>query len=159
MKTEKFQITCLCVLILLLIIGCNNRVKLQSEIVSKIESQLGTSDSCFIDLKEFTVFPWDTLYYFSGIIPKSEVKSILQNRFKEYHEFDAALVFLNRGKVVYYEIINSNPEKIIKNEIIINYVDSLRYSKFSFKESKFIARKLSAPQGYCYYKLFTKTVN
>lgn len=128
-----FIYCCFC----LVLISCSG----DNSIESKIYKNLKKEKKEEIDLKDYTDVEWDTAYLFQIPLSHEEVNNILSTKYNHYVEFTRPFVFMKANKVVYYENLPSNIEKMTDGQLV--YKDLLNEEKFikiSIEHSKLKAK-------------------
>ncbi|RZJ74504.1 MAG: hypothetical protein EOO45_08365 [Flavobacterium sp.] len=96
---------------------------------NKIYKTLKNEKVQFIDLNDYVDVDWDTAYLFQIPLSNDEIENIINTRYSHYVEFTLPFIFLKGDKVVYYENIPSNIEKLREGTLVY---------KGLFNEDKFI---------------------
>jgi hypothetical protein len=101
--------------------GCNrNRVSASSvegQIGHAIEERCPKTTDCPIRLRDVTSFDWDKMFYFDYAVPPAEREKAVGFEL-ETEEFSRQLVFLRGGSIVRNDLLPTDIERPIKNEIV-----------------------------------------
>jgi hypothetical protein len=137
--------------------GCNgNRVS-----ASSIEGQIGhaiqdkcprTSD-CPIRLRDVTSFDWDKMFYFDYTVSPAERGRAVGVQFKT-NELRRQLVFLRGGSVVRNDLLPTDIERPVENEIAFDggkQIDRISCDN----EAQFVATRGDGGTGVMFFQLKT----
>lgn len=108
----------------LLLVSCND-IKTIEE---KVYEDLLKSKQTEINIKKYTNFQWDNAYLFFNIPSHDQVNKVLNIKYVNYVEFTRPLIFIKDNKIVYYENLPTDIEKIKDGQLI--YKDLLNTEKF-----------------------------
>jgi hypothetical protein len=101
--------------------GCNrNRVSassIESQIGHAIEERCPKTSDCLIRLRDVTSFNWDKMFYFDYAVPPAGRERVVGVKL-ETEEFRRQLVFLRGGSIVRNDLLPTDIEKPIENEIV-----------------------------------------
>ena len=130
---KSFIYCCFC----LFLVSCSG----DNSIENKIYKSLKKEKKEYIDLKDYVNIEWDTAYLFQIPLSHKEIEDILNTKYNHYVEFTRPFVFMKANKVVYYENLPSNIEKMTDGQLV--YKDLLNEDKFikiSIEHSKLKAK-------------------
>lgn len=114
----------ICCFLCIIITSCNNDISIEDRIYKDLKSGKKT----VIDLKDYSNTDWDKVYIFQSILPHKEINKILNTEYNHYVEFTRPFVFMKANKVVYYENLPTNIEKMTNGQLV--YKDLLNKDKF-----------------------------
>jgi hypothetical protein len=116
-------------LLLCLLYGCGVHKGQVEKRISELIEENKDSGGCSIILKRITTFKWDTVYFVEN---SEEVSSIIKMDYPTSGGFKKSVIFLYKGKIVYYENEETGMENLQRGEIIIgdNVNDTSRYKMF-----------------------------
>ena len=101
--------------------GCNrSRVSASSvegQIGYAIEERCPKTSDCPIRLRDVTSFDWDKMFYFDYAVPPAEREKAVGFQL-ETEEFRRQLVFLRGGSIVRNDLLPTDIERPVKNEIV-----------------------------------------
>ena len=101
--------------------GCNrNRVSassIEGQIGHEIEDRCPKTSDCPIRLRDVTSFNWDKMFYFDYAVPPAEREKAVGVQL-ETEEFRRQLVFLRGGTIVLNNLLPTDIERPIENEIV-----------------------------------------
>jgi hypothetical protein len=101
--------------------GCNrSRVSASSvegQIGYAIEERCPKTSDCPIRLRDVTSFDWDKMFYFDYAVPPAEREKAVGSQL-ETEEFRRQLVFLRGGSIVWNDLLPTDIERPVKNEIV-----------------------------------------
>jgi hypothetical protein len=81
-----------------------------------IEKKCSKTSDCPIRLRDVTPFDWDKMFYFDYSVPPTERETAVGVRLKT-EELHRQLVFLRSGGIVRNELLPTDIERPIENEI------------------------------------------
>jgi hypothetical protein len=101
--------------------GCNrNRVSassIEGQIGHAIEERCPKTSDCTIRLRDVTSFAWDKMFYFDYAVPPAEREKAVGIQLQT-EEFRRQLVFLRGGSIVDNNLLPTDIERPIENEIV-----------------------------------------
>ncbi len=114
----------ICCFFCIIITSCNNDVSIENRIYEDLKSGKKTG----IDLKDYVNTDWDKAYIFQSVLPHKEINKILNTEYNHYVEFTRPFVFMKDNRVVYYENLSTNVEKMTNGQLV--YKNLLNEDKF-----------------------------
>jgi hypothetical protein len=100
--------------------GCNrNRISassIEGQIGHAIEERCPKTSDCPIRLRDVTSFDWDKMFYFEYAVPPAEREKVVGVQLAT-EEFRRQLVFLRGGSIVRNNLLPTDIERPIENEI------------------------------------------
>ncbi len=110
--------------------GCTtNRVSpnsIEGRMGAAISRKCGSSQTCKMRLRELTPFQWDRMFYFDVALSPSERRRAVGVSIPA-RELQRQIVFLNHDKVVYNELLPTDFEKPVRNEVAFEIVAPATY--------------------------------
>jgi hypothetical protein len=104
----------ICCFFCIIITSCNNNVSIENRIYEDLKSGKKT----VIDLKDYANTDWDKAYIFQSVLPHKEINKTLNTEYNHYVEFTRPFVFMKANKVVYYENLPTNIEKMTNGQLV-----------------------------------------
>ena len=104
---------------LLAVIAACNRVTpttIEARIGRAITDRYRPAARCIIQLREVTPFEWDRMFYFDYVVSPAARRSAVGLPF-DTAELRRQLVFLRNGQVVRNDLLPTNVEKPVENEL------------------------------------------
>lgn len=89
-----------------------------------------SSTTCTIRLREETDFVWDKFYVFKYEATRDEIRKALGFSLPRYQEFKRKLVFVNDGKLAYYEEEPTDIESLIDQEVVFDIPDDANFISY-----------------------------
>jgi hypothetical protein len=135
--------------------GCTtNRVSpnsIEGRMGAAISRNCGSSQTCKMQLRELTPFKWDRMFYFDVALSPSERQRAVGVSIPA-HELQRQIVFLNHDKVIYNELLPTDFEKPVRNEVLFEIVAPATY--FTCDDSAvFLAKHEGVGTGTPFYSL------
>lgn len=128
-----FIYCCFC----LFLISCNG----DNSIENKIYKSLKKEKKEDIDLKDYVDIEWDTAYLFQIPLSHKEIDDILNTEYNHYVEFTRPFIFMKANKVVYYENLPSNIEKMTDGQLVYkSLLNEDKFIKINIENSKMKAK-------------------
>lgn len=119
------------------LISCNG----DNSIENKIYKSLKKEKKEDIDLKDYVNIEWDTAYLFQIPLSHKEIDDILNTEYNHYVEFTRPFVFMKANKVVYYENLPSNIEKMTDGQLVYkSLLNEDKFIKINIEHSKLKAK-------------------
>ena len=104
--------------VLVIVAGCNRVTStgIEGLIGRAITDRCRPAARCVIQLREVTPFEWDRMFYFDYAVSPAARRSAVGLPF-DIEEFRRQLVFLRNGKLVRNDLLPTNVEKPVENEL------------------------------------------
>ena len=105
-------------LVLVAIAGCNRvaPTSIEGRIGRAITDRCRPGARCVIQLREVTPFEWDRMFYFDYVVSPAARRSAVGLAF-DSAELRRQLVFVRNGQVVRNDLLPTNVEKPVENEV------------------------------------------
>src|SRR5262245_52230874 len=124
--------------------ACNrNRVtasSIEGQIGHAIESRCPKVSDCPIRLRDVTSFEWDKMFYFDLAVAPAERAKIVGVQL-ETAEFRRQLVFLRGGKILRNDLLPTDIERPIENQIVFQGGNELDRWITCDREAQFAATR------------------
>ena len=135
--------------------GCNrNRVSgssLEGQIGHAIEQRCPKASDCPIRLRDLTSFNWDKMFYFEYTVPPAEREKAVGFQI-ETEEFRRQLVFLRGESIVRNDLLPTDIERPIKNEIVFEVREPTNWITCD-SEAQFTATRGDGGTGIVFFRL------
>ena len=89
---------------------------------------------CWINLRDYTDFDWDTVYVFQYWTSEDEIAQVIGQRFPRYEEFQTHIAFVLNGRLVHTEAIQKNVERPSSRETVFHIAPGASFWKFAVGE-------------------------
>ena len=135
----------LAILPALVAIAACNRVtptSIEGRIGRAISDRCRPAASCVVQLSEVTPFEWDRMFYFDYIVSPAARRNAVGLTF-DTGELRRQLVFLRNGQVVHNDLLPTNVEKPVENELVFqgdkeaNWLSCDRAARFQVTRDSF----------------------
>ena len=110
MKIRFNSLSFLLLILLLVILACEQLYNEGKINLTRIQLQCNRMENCEIDLTKVTDFEWDTLFVFNARATPEEVRRVSSGR-ATWKDLTSQNYFVHNGTVVYEEHFRYNPEK------------------------------------------------
>ena len=140
--------------LVLTLVACNDEhvtaSSLEGQIGRAISEKCHESPNCTVQLRELTPFEWDRMFYFDTVPPADRQKAVGVQIKTE--EFRRQLVFLRDGKIVRNELLPTDVEKPVENEIAFQAGDRYGFMTCD-REAVFAATRGDEGTGIPFFQL------
>jgi hypothetical protein len=136
---------------MVLLTGCGKiqNHKIKNKIISTIDMKCQNTNECTISIKKITDFDWDRLVLFNEGASRQEINSVLGFEYRGDTDLKILTFFLYKGKIVYHEEEDYDPEK--PSKLFVQYPNpKLHHMKFSADKAIFKAKKEKIDGEYYY---------
>jgi hypothetical protein len=129
---------------LVAVAACNHvtSTSIEGRIGRAITDRCQPAAKCVIQLREVTPFEWDTVFYFDYVVSPAARRGVVGLPF-ETAEFQRQLVFLRNGQVVRNDLLPTDVEKPVENELVFeggkepNWLSCDRAAEFEVTHDSF----------------------
>ena|ERR1035438_269775 len=108
-------------------VGCHRTkvdpLGIEGRLGAAISQKCGSARNCTVRLSDLTPFKWDKMFYFDYGVDPSERRRVIGTSLVT-PELERQLVFLRDGKVIENELLPTDVEKPIANQIVFETDDS-----------------------------------
>jgi hypothetical protein len=119
------------------LLSCSNKNDFDYIVADKYQ-QCEENTICVIDFSALMWFEWDTMCFYSGANSLDEINKDLGFELEEYIDVGDRIIFLNKGKVVYYQEWFPEPSKPLEGTVFVTDLKKIRLPK---SDTKFKIKK------------------
>ena len=135
--------------------GCNrNRVSassIEGQVGHAIEESCPKTSDCSIRLRDVTSFDWDKMFYFDYEVRPAGREQIVGLQI-DTEEFRRQLVFVRGGRIVRNDLLPTDIEKPIENEIVFEVGEQANWITCD-NEARFTAARGDTGTGIVFFQL------
>ena len=135
--------------------GCNRqRVRassIEGQIGHAIQEKCPGTSECAIRLRDVTSFGWDKMFYFDYTVAPADREKAVGVQFKT-DELRRQLVFLRGGTIVRNDILPTDIEKPVENEIVFQSAQRTDWMTCD-SEAQFAATRADYGTGVVFFQL------
>ena len=136
--------------------GCYEQT-VENKIVAHIENNCKQLP-CVVRIREITDFDWDKTYVFDEGADIGEIEKVVGTYIPERTRVTRKLVFTKDGKVVHYDELPTNIERIVDNQVGFDNAGNYSHKTYLVEDAVFEAQKYLQSDG-TYYHLKQKDVS
>jgi hypothetical protein len=86
-----------------MLVNCSSQLNPIERATAEVYENCNKADSCYFNLKEFTDFEWDTVYFIEAVGNLEAINQIIGCYYDGYREGTEPIIFKKGGKIIHFE--------------------------------------------------------